>query len=355
MAALAESVAACSLEEDAEAAAAAEREAKVLRRLGSVLDEYCLSAIGKSVAMAYLRQLREDDMARVRDWWLRKLNGRECVPPACAPAAQRGCPELLEGLRARPVWWRGAAEAADAEPPGELAWLRSVEARVPEIRAELLALRGAGGFQPYRSPKAGGDAASGGGGGGDALGRKSTDAGDWNVYYLELHNMDFGKNRERCPVTCEVLDAVPGAYGHAFFSANAAKTHITAHNGPTAKKLRCHLPIVCPKEPAGCCRLRVADDVVDLAEGRAVVFDDSFNHEAWNDHETSARIVLIFDVWHPDLSKKEVKLLSFLQTAAMKRDKRICDAQGVDADNFYAVIDKARHATPDESSIWTAA
>ena len=71
--------------------------------------------------------------------------------------------------------------------------------------------------------------------------------------------------------------------------------------------------------------------------------------------KTSARTVLIFDVWHPDLSKKEVKLLSFLQTAAMKRDKRICDAQGVDADNFYAVIDKARHATPDESSIWTAA
>ena len=52
--------------------------------------------------------------------------------------------------------------------------------------------------------------------------------------------------------------------------------------------------------------------------------------------------MLIFDVWHPDLSPREVKFLGFLQTAAMKRDKRLCDAQGIDADNFYAVIDRAR-------------
>lgn len=324
--------------------AARAREAKIMAKMASVLDEYCLSAIGKSVAQAYLRKLRDDDMERVRHWWLRKLNGRECVPPASAAPAQRGCPELLEGLRAAPVWWRGAAEG-DAAPPEELAWLRDVEARAPEMRAELLALRGQKGFQPYRSPKAGGDR-------GDDLGKKSTDAGDWNVYYLELHNMDFAENRARCPVTCDVLQAVPRRYGHAFFSANAPKTHITAHNGPTAKKLRCHLPLVCPADPPGACRLRVADEFVPLAEGRAVVFDDSFNHEAWNDHASAGRIVLIFDVWHPDLSPKEVKLLSFLQTAAMKRDKRICDAQGVDADNFYAVIDKARAATPDAASIW---
>ncbi|KAH8056873.1 peptide-aspartate beta-dioxygenase [Aureococcus anophagefferens] len=268
--------------------AARAREAKIMAKMASVLDEYCLSAIGKSVAQAYLRKLRDDDMERVRHWWLRKLNGRE---------------------------------------------------RAPEMRAEL-ALRGSEGSSRT--------VAEGGGDRGDDLGKKSTDAGDWNVYYLELHNMDFAENRARCPVTCDV----PRRYGHAFFSANAPKTHITAHNGPTAKKLRCHLPLVCPADPPGACRLRVADEFVSLAEGRAVVFDDSFNHEAWNDHASAGRIVLIFDVWHPDLSPKEVKLLSFLQTAAMKRDKRICDAQGVDADNFYAVIDKARAATPDAASIW---
>ena len=81
-----------------------------MRRLASALDDYGLSTIGKSVAMAYLRKLPEDDMARVRAWWLRKLNGSDLVPPAKTPARQRGCPELFEGLRAQPVWWRGCEE-----------------------------------------------------------------------------------------------------------------------------------------------------------------------------------------------------------------------------------------------------
>ena len=107
--------------------------------------------------------------------------------------------------------------------------------------------------------------------------------------------MDFAAHRDRCPITCGVLDAVPRKYGHAFFSSAAPQTHITAHNGPTSKKLRCHLPLVCPDD--GSCRLRVGDETVEMAESKAVIFDDSFNHEAWNDHADRARIVLIFDVW----------------------------------------------------------
>ena len=74
----------------AQAEAAESREAKVMRRLASALDDYGLSTIGKSVAMAYLRKLPEDDMARVRAWWLRKLNGSDLVPPPKTPARQRG-------------------------------------------------------------------------------------------------------------------------------------------------------------------------------------------------------------------------------------------------------------------------
>ena len=100
----------------AQAEAAESREAKVMRRLASALDDYGLSTIGKSVAMAYLRKLPEDDMARVRAWWLRKLNGSDLVPPSKTPARQRGCPELFEGLRAQPVWWRGCEETPPRWP-----------------------------------------------------------------------------------------------------------------------------------------------------------------------------------------------------------------------------------------------
>jgi aspartate beta-hydroxylase len=47
--------------------------------------------------------------------------------------------------------------------------------------------------------------------------------------------------------------------------------------------------------------------------------------QAWNDHPTQARIVLICDLWHPDLHKKEVKFLSFLQKGSMRRDKKVCE------------------------------
>ena len=102
---------------------------------------------------------------------LRKLNKRDHIPPNGTAWRQSGCPELLEGLRAKPVWWRGAAEDG-AAPPDELKWLRDVEKAVPKIRAELLALRNSDDahFQPYRSPGEG-DASA------DALGKKSTDRG----------------------------------------------------------------------------------------------------------------------------------------------------------------------------------
>lgn len=305
---------------------AAQPEVRVRARLARVLDEYCLSALGKSVAMAYISKLADDDdMIRVRRWWLRVMNNQELVAPADTPSWQVGCPEILEGLRARPVW------LADGWNETELAWARNLEANADAIRSEVLALRE--GFQPYRSPSQHGA-------------QSSTDAGAWNVYYLDLHGVDFSENRARCPLTCAILDGLPRAYGHAFFSATAPKTHITKHHGPTNKKLRCQLPLACPAEG---CRLRVADSTLHLQRGKALVFDDSFEHEAWNDHATEARLVLIVDVWHPDLTDKEVKFLRFLQTAAMKRDKRLCEGR---RDNFFAVIDEARGQAPDPQEIF---
>ena len=118
----------------------------------------------------------------------------------------------------------------------------------------------------------------------------------------------------------------------------APGTHITKHNGPTNKKLRVHLPLVVPPPPpaaCGCsgssakdhrevmgtthsglcsecgeaikgCRIRVGDAVHHWKAGTLMAFDDSFQHEAWNDTD-APRIVLIFDIWHPSLSPQEVR------------------------------------------------
>eukprot|EP00635_Sarcinochrysidales_sp_CCMP3193_P009579 CAMPEP_0118900900 /NCGR_PEP_ID=MMETSP1166-20130328/6824_1 /TAXON_ID=1104430 /ORGANISM="Chrysoreinhardia sp, Strain CCMP3193" /LENGTH=400 /DNA_ID=CAMNT_0006840055 /DNA_START=39 /DNA_END=1237 /DNA_ORIENTATION=+ len=299
-----------------ETGVAPEREALVRERVSAVLSEYGLSGIGKAAAMAYLRQLSKPEMERVRSWWLRRLNGRELEAPEGSHPGQVGCPEIFAGLRSSPFWRDGTS------------WLRRVEASAATVRKELLSLRDERfGFQPYRSPSG-----------------KSTDAGAWNVYYLDLHSCDVEANRRRCPATVDLLDAVPRKYGHAFFSATAPKTHITPHHGPTNKKLRCQLPLVCPS--GGSCRLRVHDETVDLREGEALLFDDSFQHEAWNDHPDQSRIVLVFDVWHPDLSDKEIKFLNFLQTAALRKQRRLVAEKNQTQNNFTSKDDHQDDEAP---------
>ena len=78
----------------------------------------------------------------------------------------------------------------------------------------------------------------------DGAGSLSHDAGEWNVFYLSLHELPFADNRARCPVTVSLLAALPRPYDHAFFSALTPGTHVVKHHGPTNKKLRVHLPLV---------------------------------------------------------------------------------------------------------------
>lgn len=128
------------------------------------------------------------------------------------------------------------------------------------------------------------------------------------MYYLFLHDLKFNKNCDQCPKTVEIIEKyIPRHYNHAFFSAMNPDTHILKHHGPTNKKLRFHLPIL--GVPGS--RLRVADETKHLEEGKAYVFDDSFEHEAWHEGDAT-RMILIVDFWHPDLTDEEVKFLSLI-------------------------------------------
>lgn len=138
---------------------------------------------------------------------------------------------------------------------------------------------------------------------------------------------------------------IPRHYEHAFFSAVNPGTHIMAHHGPNNKKLRLHFPMTGLEGT----RLRVADDVRGFEVGKAKVFDDSFDHEAWHDGD-STRINLIVDFWHPDLTDDEVKFLKILQNAKIRAEKKItADLQ----DTFYSVIERAKELRPDDNSWWT--
>lgn len=82
-------------------------------------------------------------------------------------------------------------------------------------------------------------------------------------------------------------------------------THIYPHTGPTNCRLRAHLGLVVPDGV----RLRIAEEVLKWKEGKIFIIDDSFEHEVWHEGKEN-RLVLIIDVWHPDLTEQERRSLT---------------------------------------------
>lgn len=94
-------------------------------------------------------------------------------------------------------------------------------------------------------------------------------------------------------------------FAFAFFSTLHAQSSIAPHCAPCNLRLRVHLPLVAASHDSYECGMRVGGSVVPWTEGRAVVFDDAFEHEVWNRTISRDRVVLLFDVWHPDLTLAE--------------------------------------------------
>ena len=139
--------------------------------------------------------------------------------------------------------------------------------------------------------------------------------GDWDVVMLYERGFKNIANCRRCPTTTQVIRSHPtvrSLCGLVYVSRLRPGAHISAHHGPTNMRLRCHLAL---RVPAGDCALRVGDEVRRWEEGRCLVFDDSFEHEAWN-RTAEDRVVLVVDLWHPDLSSHEIAMLEGLQRYA---------------------------------------
>ena len=82
--------------------------------------------------------------------------------------------------------------------------------------------------------------------------------------------------------------------------------------------------------------MRVSNETRQQEEGKAYVFDDSFEHEAWHDGQET-RLILIVDFWHPDLTAPELKFLKLLQNALFKAEAAYSEIDP-DKDNFYSII-----------------
>lgn len=118
----------------------------------------------------------------------------------------------------------------------------------------------------------------------------------WKTFMFMGYGRVSEENLRRCPATTAIIKKIPGLKT-AFFSILSPRKHIPAHRGPYNGVLRLHLGLLVP-EPRERCKIRVDQQYLVWQEGKSVVFDDSFNHEVWNDTE-GVRVVLFIDFERP--------------------------------------------------------
>jgi ornithine lipid ester-linked acyl 2-hydroxylase len=120
--------------------------------------------------------------------------------------------------------------------------------------------------------------------------------GGWTVFGLHAVGRPIPAACALCPDTARALQQVPGL-SMAGFSRLAPRTHVKPHVGWAASVYRLHLALVVPPG----CRLRVAGETRSWEEGHCLIFDDTVEHEAWNDSD-SPRAVLLLDFLRPGLA-----------------------------------------------------
>lgn len=150
--------------------------------------------------------------------------------------------------------------------------------------------------------------------------RSIAEVNKWRSFFLWGYGYRIDGNADRCPVTTALAERIPGL-NSAFFSILAPGTHIPAHRGVTKGLITCHLGLVVPRD--GDVRMRVHDRIVRWAEGETLVFDDTWQHEVWNDTE-GTRVVLLIQFerplrnpgkWVADMFLRIVRRSAFVQEA----------------------------------------
>ncbi|MFC0633476.1 aspartyl/asparaginyl beta-hydroxylase domain-containing protein [Brevundimonas balnearis] len=188
------------------------------------------------------------------------------------------------------------------QPRESLPWIDRIEAATDEIASELEGLLADPDlFKPYVEPR--GDRPAR-----DAQGMVAN--ADWSAVFLWKDGVEQREAASRCPRTLEALRdvplcRVPGRTPSILFSRLTPGARIPPHHGLINTRLICHLPLIVPRG----CRFRVGSDEREWERGEAWAFDDTVEHEAVNGSDRD-RIILIFDVWKPELTDEERSLVS---------------------------------------------
>jgi len=119
---------------------------------------------------------------------------------------------------------------------------------------------------------------------------------NWKTFVLFGFGQRLEKNATLAPETSKILEGVPNLQT-AMFSILAPGYHIPAHKGVTKGILRSHIGLIIPKDREKC-RIRVDETITAWKEGEIFVFDDTYEHEVWND-TNEERVILLFDFDRP--------------------------------------------------------
>jgi aspartyl/asparaginyl beta-hydroxylase (cupin superfamily)/Tfp pilus assembly protein PilF len=182
-------------------------------------------------------------------------------------------------------------------------WIPEMEAQTPAIRKELVeVMKDPSRFSPYVKA------------GDEHLGRDNqglADNDDWSALFIWDYGHLAPEVAEQFPATVSALETAPvpriaDQSPMSLFSKLKADTRIPPHNGLLNTRLICHLPLVVPEH---CGALRVGNEQRPWVEGELLIFDDSIEHEAWN-RSNEERVVLLFEIWRPELNEEERRLVS---------------------------------------------
>ncbi len=265
-----------------------ERSAKAREQVNSFLTQMHLDAVGAAV--------QGEGLQRIVDARWPMIDTR---------------PVNYRVARQRPnVLYIPALEASPRIPSERLPWASALESRFDEIRAEILCnmdLEADG--QPYLDA------------GVRKLGPEWESVGgtmNWASIFLYRQGVANDAVLDKFPRVLAALEDVPladnmGVPAEIMISVLAPQTRIPPHYGQSNYRLTVHLPI---RVPPGCA-LRVAGERCEHVEARVLAFDDTFEHEAWNDSDEQ-RVVLIFETWHPDLRAEEIDALRRTLTARQR-------------------------------------
>ena len=188
-------------------------------------------------------------------------------------------------------------------PREQFPWMDTVEAATDAMTAELNAvLADQAAFSPYLKTDP------------NLPSRPDyplIDSMDWSSCFLWKDGRETA-NAERCPQTMAALENAPlcrvkGRSPQIMFSQLRAGAHIQPHSGFVNTRLTCHLPLIVPPD----CEFRVGNETRPWVRGRCWAFDDTIEHEARNG-SGQTRVVLIFDIWRPELSEEERLLVATL-------------------------------------------